>query len=112
MTIVELFNVVQNTAGTNAKKQILRDNMSPLVKAIFEAAYGEHKYFVTKLDRQYRDSDFGTPTIADGWFEFEQVVCSTFSTVRLQFEWLPTMICQNHPSLPHQIGLPTVFSVL
>lgn len=74
MTIVELFNVVQNTAGTNAKKQILRDNMSPLVKAIFEAAYGEHKYFVTKLDRQYRDSDFGTLTIEDGWFDFEQVL--------------------------------------
>lgn len=74
MTIVELFNVVQNTAGTNAKKQILKDNMSPLVKAIFEAAYGEHKYFVTKLDRQYRDSDFGTLTIEDGWFDFEQLL--------------------------------------
>lgn len=79
MTIVELFNQVKNTSGTLAKKQLLTDNMNDLIKDIFEMTYGDHKYFITKLDRRYRDDDFGILTIDEGWGDFKQVLhqCET-----------------------------------
>jgi len=70
MTIVQLFTTVKNTAGTNDKLQILKDNMSDLVKDIFEHTYGEHKYFVTKVVPE----SYGTCTIETHWKDYEQVL--------------------------------------
>ncbi len=70
MTIVQLFNTVKNTAGTNDKLLLLKNNMSDLVKDIFEQTYGEHKFYVTKVDVEV----VGDLTIEDGWADYKQVL--------------------------------------
>lgn len=45
-TIFRTFLQIQNTAGTNAKKEILRKNMSPVIRQIFEDTYGPQKYYI------------------------------------------------------------------
>ena len=45
-TIFRTFLQIQNTAGTNAKKEILRKNMSPVIRQIFEDTYGKQKYYI------------------------------------------------------------------
>lgn len=45
-TIFRTFLQIQNTAGTNAKKEILRKNMSPVIRQIFEDTYGPKKYYI------------------------------------------------------------------
>ena len=78
MNIVSLFYNIKNTAGTNAKKQMLADNMNDLVKDIFEMTYGEHKYFVSKIDRDaiiaHPKVDGTYITIEEGWGDFKQVL--------------------------------------
>lgn len=49
MTIFRTFLQIQNTAGTNAKKEILRENMSPVIRQIFEDTYGKQKYYIKKF---------------------------------------------------------------
>lgn len=57
---------IQNTAGTNAKKEILKNNMSPTLRMIFEDTYGPQKYYIKKFvpDGEYGDlsidTDYGT----------------------------------------------------
>jgi DNA ligase-1 len=70
MTIVQLFNTVKNTAGTNDKLLILNNEMSDLVKDIFEQTYGEHKFYVTKIDVETT----GDLTIEEGWADYKQVL--------------------------------------
>ena len=48
-TIFRTFLQIQNTAGTNAKKEILRKNMSPVIRQIFEDTYGPQKYYIKKF---------------------------------------------------------------
>lgn len=48
-TIFKTFLQIQNTAGTNAKKDILRKNMSPVIRQIFEDTYGTQKYYIKKF---------------------------------------------------------------
>ena len=51
MKITEIFEEVQNTAGTNDKKQILKDNINDVIKQIFEDAYGKQKYYIKKFTK-------------------------------------------------------------
>ena len=51
MKITEIFEVVQNTAGTNDKKRILKDNINDVIKQIFEDAYGKQKYYIKKFTK-------------------------------------------------------------
>lgn len=78
MNIVSLFYNIKNTAGTNAKKQMLADNMNDLVKDIFEMAYGEHKYFIKKISPDeivaHPKADGAYITIEEGWEDFKQVL--------------------------------------
>lgn len=48
-TIFRTFLQIQNAAGTNAKKEILRKNMSPIWRQIFEDTYGPQKYYIKKF---------------------------------------------------------------
>lgn len=48
-TIFQTFLRIQNTAGTNAKKEILKKNMSPIIRQIFEDTYGPQKYYIKKF---------------------------------------------------------------
>lgn len=48
-TIFRTFLQIQNTAGTNAKKDILRKNMTPVIRQIFEDTYGPQKYYIKKF---------------------------------------------------------------
>ena len=50
MKIRELFELIKNTPGSNDKKNILDQNMSPIVKQIFEDTYGTQKYYIKKYD--------------------------------------------------------------
>ena len=51
MNIRELFETIKNTAGTLDKKQLLKDNMSELLKIIFLDTYDTtKKYFVKKFN--------------------------------------------------------------
>ena len=49
MGIVVLFGQVKNTASTTEKLQLLKDNMSPLLKQIFKDAYDDVNYYVRKF---------------------------------------------------------------
>jgi hypothetical protein len=48
-TIFRTFLQIQNTAGTNTKKEILKKNMSPIWRQIFEDTYGPQKYYIKKF---------------------------------------------------------------
>ena len=48
-TIFQTFLRIQNTASTNAKKEILKKNMSPIIRQIFEDTYGPQKYYIKKF---------------------------------------------------------------
>ena len=45
-TIFRTFLQIQNTASTNAKKDILRKSMTPVIRQIFEDTYGPQKYYI------------------------------------------------------------------
>lgn len=46
MKITEIFEAVQNTAGTNDKKRILKDNINTIIKWVFDDCYGKRKYYI------------------------------------------------------------------
>jgi DNA ligase-1 len=51
MKVYEVFKKIQETAGTNDKKQILKENVSDVIKQIFEDTYGKQKYYIKKFDK-------------------------------------------------------------
>ena len=51
MKIYEVFKKIQETAGTNGKKQILKENVNEVIKQIFEDTYGKQKYYIKKFDK-------------------------------------------------------------
>lgn len=51
MNINEVFKKIQETAGTNDKKQILRENMCETIAQIFEDTYGKQKYYIKKFTK-------------------------------------------------------------
>lgn len=51
MKIYEVFKKIQETAGTNDKKQILKENMCDTIKQIFEDTYGKQKYYIKKFTK-------------------------------------------------------------
>ena len=51
MNINEVFKKIQETAGTNDKKQILKENINDVIKQIFEDTYGKQKYYIKKFDK-------------------------------------------------------------
>ena len=51
MKIYEVFKKIQETAGTNDKKQILKENVNDVIKQIFEDTYGKQKYYIKKFEK-------------------------------------------------------------
>lgn len=49
MKIYEVFKKIQETAGTKAKKQILKENMCDTIALIFEDTYGKQKYYIKQF---------------------------------------------------------------
>lgn len=71
MKIYEVFKKIQNTAGTNDKKQILRENMCETIAQIFEDAFGPKKYYIKKFDKP----DFsGTLTLDKDYHYFRDTL--------------------------------------
>lgn len=70
MVITELFELIKNTPGTNKKKEILLNNLNPIVQQIFEDTYSDKKYFVKK----YNITKSGTKTIDENYKEFAEVL--------------------------------------
>lgn len=68
MTIPELFDLIKNTAGTNKKKEILANNLTPVVQQIFEDTYSDKKYFVKK----YNVTKSGTKTVDENYKDFAE----------------------------------------
>ena len=66
-TIFRTFLQIQNTAGTNAKKEILKNNMSPTLKLIFEDTYGPQKYYIKTF---VPDGEYGDLSIDDNYGKF------------------------------------------
>lgn len=66
MTIYEILENIADTAGSNDKKTILKDNMSNTLKLIFEDTYGPQKYYIKKFEPNGDcghlsiDNDYGT----------------------------------------------------
>lgn len=50
MKVVDLFNLIKNTPGSNDKKILLDQHMNQTIKQIFEDAYGSQKYYVKKYE--------------------------------------------------------------
>lgn len=68
-TIFRTFLQIQNTAGTNAKKEILKKNMSPVWRQIFEDTYGPQKYYIKKF---VPNGDVGSVSIDTGYDVFHK----------------------------------------
>lgn len=68
MTTPELFDLIKNTAGTNKKKEILANNMTPVVQQIFEDTYSDKKYFVKK----YNVTKSGEKTVDENYKDFAE----------------------------------------
>lgn len=68
MTTPELFDLIKNTAGTNKKKEILANNLTPVVQQIFEDTYSDKKYFVKK----YNVTKSGSKTIDENYKDFAE----------------------------------------
>ena len=71
--IFRTFLQIQNTAGTNAKKEILRKNMSPIIRQIFEDTYGPQKYFIKKF---VCPRSIGNGTLDDNYDAFHTILGS------------------------------------
>lgn len=70
MKVAELFAQIKNTPGTNDKKNILKNNLSDLVKQIFTDTYSDRNYYVKK----YNITHTGNKTIDDNYGEFAQLL--------------------------------------
>lgn len=66
MTLYEIIAKIASTSGSNDKKSILRENMSPTLKLIFEDTYGPQKFYIKKFEPNGEvghlsiDIDYGT----------------------------------------------------
>ena len=66
MTLYEIIAKIASTSGSNDKKSILRENMSPTLRLIFEDTYGPQKYYIKKFEPNGNvghlsiDIDYGT----------------------------------------------------
>lgn len=69
--IFHTFLQIQNTAGTNAKKEILRNNMSPVIRLIFEDTYGPQKYYIKIF---VPDGEYGDLTIDNDYITFHNTL--------------------------------------
>ena len=50
MRIYQILSEIQHTSGTNQKKAILKENLSPTLIQVFYDTYGEQKYFIKKFN--------------------------------------------------------------
>lgn len=50
MRITEIFETIQNTAGTNDKKRFLKEHMNTTIKWIFDDCYGKRKYYIKTFE--------------------------------------------------------------
>lgn len=69
--IFHTFLEIQNTAGTNTKKEILRKNMSPAIRLIFEDTYGPQKYYIKMF---VPDGECGDLTIDNDYITFHNTL--------------------------------------
>ena len=70
MKVREILMSIKETAGTLAKKQILKDNINDVIKNIFEDTYSDRKYHVKK----YNVREIGFLTIDEYYSEFRAVL--------------------------------------
>lgn len=70
-TVFSTFLQIQNTAGTNAKKEILKNNMSPTLRLIFEDTYGPQNYYIKKFECP---QGCGESTIDNDYMMFHKVL--------------------------------------
>ena len=71
MGIVTLFEQVKGTASTTEKLQLLKDNMSPLLKQIFKDTYDDVNYYVRKFPET---GECGLWTIDDHYENWHQLL--------------------------------------
>lgn len=71
MKITEIFEVVQNTAGTNDKKQILKDNINTTIKWVFDDCYGKRKYYIKTFEP---NGIVGYNTIDNDYIDFHNAL--------------------------------------
>lgn len=72
MKITELFVKIQDTAGTNDKKQLLKDNLNPTIQQIFEDTYGSQKYYIKQFFPVL--NLFGTLTLDNDYNVFHEAL--------------------------------------
>jgi DNA ligase-1 len=72
MKIVELFDLVKNTPGTNDKLKALKENMNPIAIHIFMDAYSGTKYHILKFEDKGISGDYTIDTHYDRWHNLLQ----------------------------------------
>lgn len=70
MKVREVFELIKNTPGSNDKKTILNQYMSPTIKQIFEDAYSDQMYYVKK----YNVTSSGSLTIDENYDMFHAIL--------------------------------------
>lgn len=72
MKISELFKQIKETAGTNAKAELMKKNLNETIISIFNDTYdNQRKYYVHKFNK---DLPIGKKTIDDNYPEFRKVL--------------------------------------
>ena len=67
MKIYEVFKKIQETSGTNDKKQILKENINEVIKYIFTDTYGAAKYYIKSFEPLKR---YGYSTLENDYEQF------------------------------------------
>ena len=70
LSVREVFELIKNTPGSNDKKTILNQYMSPTIKQIFEDAYSDQMYYVKK----YNVTSSGSLTIDENYDMFHAIL--------------------------------------
>lgn len=70
LSVREVFKLIKNTPGSNDKKTILNQYMSPTIKQIFEDAYSDQMYYVKK----YNVTSSGSLTIDENYDMFHAIL--------------------------------------
>ena len=71
MKIYDVFKTIQETAGTNSKKQILKDNMCDVIAMIFEDTYGPMNYYIKQFEKPTKS---GTLTLDNDYQVFRDTL--------------------------------------
>lgn len=71
MKIHKILSEIQATSGTNQKKAILKENLSPTLVQIFHDTYGEQKYFIKKFNCPTNSGDY---TIDKNYIVFHRML--------------------------------------